>query len=159
MWFSFGPVCATCSAHSGAARQNSTMKTNTPAQNSATLLRRNRSHARYHGLRPWICDLGTPAGSGGSPGASISPTVATIAPLLDLERRVVLIEQQMVIGRVEVHALGQERRVLLVPVRCPHRLLHVCLVKGRVLLFDAAVADQLRQQLVLFGVVGGDVDA
>ena len=82
MWFSFGPVCATCSAHSGAARQNSTMSTNTPPQTSATLLRRSRSHARYQGLRPWICDAGTPVGSGGSPGTSSSPMGATIVGYL-----------------------------------------------------------------------------
>ena len=36
MWLSFGPVCATCSAHSGAARQNSTIMTNKPPHASAT---------------------------------------------------------------------------------------------------------------------------
>ncbi len=82
MWFSFGPVCATWSAHSGAARQNSTIRTNSTPNASATLLRRNRSHARYQGLRPWICAAGTPVGSGGSPGASSESMGETIARYL-----------------------------------------------------------------------------
>ena len=82
MWFSFGPVCATCSAHSGAARQNNTISTNRAAHTNATLLRRNRSHARYQGLRPWICAAGTPVGIGGSPGASSESIGETIARYL-----------------------------------------------------------------------------
>ena len=73
MWFSFGPVCATWSAHSGAARQASTITTNSTPNPSATRLRRNRIHARYQGLRPRVTSEGTSAGMGGMPGASTSP--------------------------------------------------------------------------------------
>ena len=151
MWLSFGPVCATYSAHSGAARQHNTISTNTAPHANASLLRRSRSQPRYHGLRPAICAAGTPACRGGSPGTSSSPTGATI--LLQRQGRPVLVEQGGD-GRPCRNPCARRRRSRT--VRCrkepEHRLLHVRPVHVGVLLFDAAIAEQLRQQLVLLDV-------
>src|SRR4029079_12920986 len=63
------------------------------------------------------------------------------SPLLEHERRVVLREKQVVVSLLEVQALRGEGGELLVAVGGPHRLLHIRLVEGSVLIRDATVAE------------------
>ncbi len=67
-WLSFGPVCATWSAYSGAQKQRITMIANSAPKASATLLRRRRRRASLYGPMP--------AAAGAPPPGSATTRVA-----------------------------------------------------------------------------------
>src|SRR5215208_527141 len=156
-WFSVAVVWATLFAHSGAARHDSTSRTNNRPNARAILLRRRRRRPSRHGPIPCSCSLAAScshAAGPGSPACSVKGSVAIPANgpswrhptrpggrrsalpdgqsqrLLEAEARVV-VEVDRVEPRavVEVHPLCQERRQLAVAVRGHPGPLHQLLVE------------------------------
>src|SRR3954453_6405453 len=81
-WFWYASVWATPWAHSGAARATATSRTNRPRNPSATLLRRRRRIAGFHGPTPAGCSRRAPSSKPPAWGPeTVADSVATLGRL------------------------------------------------------------------------------